>query len=58
MQVEMNADIQKHDAETLAEAVGVIGNKTGKELLTDDDLLTLACAEIAHTYTRDEKGYS
>jgi hypothetical protein len=32
--------------------------KTGKALLTDDDLLVLACREIAKTYTRDEKNYT
>ena len=58
MPVEMNSHIQNQDPETLAQAVCVIGNKTGKEKLTDDDLLILACAEIARTYTRDEKGYT
>jgi hypothetical protein len=34
-----------------------IEEKTGKILLSDDDLLMLACREIAKTYTRDEKDY-
>ncbi|MBD3346222.1 MAG: hypothetical protein GF401_14290 [Chitinivibrionales bacterium] len=31
--------------------------KLDKEMLTDEDLLVLAAAEIARTYTYGEKGY-
>jgi hypothetical protein len=31
--------------------------KNGAVMLADEDLLLLACREIAKTYTRDEKDY-
>jgi hypothetical protein len=44
--------------ETFQQAVDKVKEKVGKELLTDDDVLVLACAEIARTYSREEKGYT
>lgn len=32
--------------------------RQGKQPLTNDDILVLACAEIYKTYTREEKAYS
>jgi hypothetical protein len=32
--------------------------KAGVSLLTDEDLLLLACEAMARTYTRDEKDYA
>jgi hypothetical protein len=49
--------IEESRKETLIDAVKVITAKTGLVLLTDDDILLLACAEIARTYTYEEKGY-
>ena len=44
--------------ETLQPAVDKVKEKVGKKLLNDDDILVLACAEIARTYSREEKGYA
>jgi hypothetical protein len=30
----------------------------GRQPLSDDEICTLACAEITRTYTYEEKGYS
>jgi hypothetical protein len=35
-----------------------IEKKTGKTLLSEADLLMLACHELAKTFTRDEKDYA
>lgn len=44
-------------AETLAQATERVQKTVGKRRLTDDEVVLLACAELARTYTRDEKGY-
>ena len=43
--------------ETMPQAVDKVKEKLGVRQLTDDDLIVLACAEIARTYGREEKGY-
>jgi hypothetical protein len=43
--------------ETLADAVAKISKKAGTDMLTDEEILVFACAEIARTYTYEEKGY-
>jgi hypothetical protein len=43
---------------TLQQAVEKVKEKVGKKPLSDDDILVLACADIAHTYGREEKGYT
>lgn len=35
-----------------------VQNKIDKQILTDYDIMVLACNEIAHTYTQAERGYS
>lgn len=49
--------IEEPRKETLADVVKAVTAKTGLVFLTDDDILLLACAEIARTYTYEEKGY-
>jgi hypothetical protein len=44
--------------ESIQQTVEKVKEKAGRILLTDDDILVLACAEIARTYGRDEKGYT
>jgi hypothetical protein len=44
--------------ETLQQAVEKVKEKLGARPLTDEDILVLACAEIARTYSREEKGYT
>lgn len=44
--------------EELSRVVKQIAEKSGKVLLTSDEILVLACGEIIRTYTRDEKGYA
>jgi len=43
---------------SLQDAVKRMELKVGSVALTDDDVVLLACAEMARTYTRDEKGYA
>jgi hypothetical protein len=38
-------------------AVDTVTRKMGKKLLTDDDLILLACEEISRTVTHEEKNY-
>ena len=47
-----------NDTDDFAKKSACVEEKIGKVLLTDDDLIVLACREIAKTYTRDEKNYS
>lgn len=54
----MYNDTTMHNNESLSHLVGCIAEKTGKELLTDEEILILACGEIVRSYTRDEKGYA
>ena len=42
---------------SLEEAVRSAKEKTGRQEMEKEDLLILCCAEIARSYTRDEKGY-
>jgi hypothetical protein len=35
-----------------------VQERIGRELLTDDDLIVLACEEISRTFTREEKQYN
>jgi hypothetical protein len=44
--------------DTLRQASEMAKEKIGVRQLTDDDILVLACAEIARTYSREEKGYT
>jgi hypothetical protein len=44
--------------ETMQQAIDKVKEKLGTTLLSDDDILVLACAEIARTYSREEKGYT
>ena len=50
--------MQMNDTDDFANALTRVEGKMGKDLLTDDDLIVLACREIARTYTRDEKNYT
>ncbi len=43
--------------ETFRQAIKKVKEKLGVQLLSDDDILMLACEEIARTYGREEKGY-
>lgn len=45
-------------AESLQQAFEKVKEKIGVRQLTDDDILVLACAEIARSYSREEKGYT
>jgi hypothetical protein len=38
--------------------IEAIQKKIGTTLLSDNDLLMLACYEISKSYTRDEKNYT
>ena len=38
-------------------AVDLVTRKMGRQCLTDDDLLLLACEEISRTVTHEEKHY-
>jgi hypothetical protein len=49
--------IEPTEEKTLAQEIVAVKAKTGVLLLTDEDVLALACAEIARTYTYEEKGY-
>jgi hypothetical protein len=44
--------------ETSDQAVEKVKKRLGSSPLTDDDILVLACDEIARTYSREEKGYT
>jgi len=44
--------------ETMQQAVANVQEKIGAAILLNDDVVVLACAEIAKTYSRDEKGYA
>jgi hypothetical protein len=46
------------DAEEFKRTVDKIRAKAGISLLTNDEVLLLAAAEIARTYSREEKGYA
>jgi hypothetical protein len=50
--------VQINDSDDFKKALASAEGKIGKTLLTDEDLLALACREIAKTYTRDEKNYT
>jgi hypothetical protein len=41
-----------------AGAVRVSQDKCGREALSEEDLLVLACEAISRTYTYEEKGYA
>lgn len=43
---------------SLVEAREKILGKTGKQLLSEEEILILAAYEISKTYTREEKQYS
>ena len=49
----MSAD----SSETLQQAIEKVKENMGKRPLSDDEILLLACEEIARTYGREEKGY-
>jgi hypothetical protein len=49
--------MQSVPEETLQQAVEKVKEKLGRKPLSDEDILVLACAEIDHTYGREEKGY-
>jgi hypothetical protein len=44
-------------SETLRQAVEKVKEKLGVQPLSGDEILLLACEEIARTYGREEKGY-
>jgi hypothetical protein len=44
-------------SETLQQAAENVKEKIGTRPLSDDEILVLACEEIARTYSREEKGY-
>jgi uncharacterized protein YpuA (DUF1002 family) len=46
------------DSDDFRKTVAQVENKIGKTLLTDEDVIVLACREIARTYTLDEKNYT
>jgi hypothetical protein len=48
---------EQPNEDTLAEAVAKIREKAGTVVLTDEEILVFACAEVARTYTYEEKGY-
>jgi hypothetical protein len=50
--------MQINDTDDFQKALASAEGKMGKTLLTDEDVLVLACREIAKTYTRDEKNYT
>lgn len=41
----------------MSQALAKVKAKTGACALADDDVIILACAEIARTHTYEEKGY-
>jgi hypothetical protein len=45
------------DQDDFLRTIETIEKKIGITLLSDNDLLVLACNEISKTYTRDEKDY-
>jgi hypothetical protein len=49
--------IENPEQETLSQALAKVKAKTGASALSDDDVLIIACAEIARSYTYEEKGY-
>jgi len=44
--------------ENFLQTIEAIEKKIGTTLLSDSDLLMLACYEISKSYTRDEKDYA
>ena len=50
--------VSDESAESLQQAFEKVKEKIGVRQLTDDDILVLACAEIARSYSREEKGYT
>jgi hypothetical protein len=50
--------MQTNDPNEYQRALTRVEEKIGKTMLTDEDLLMLACREISKTYTRDEKNYT
>ena len=46
------------DHDDFHRTIETIEKKIGKTLLSEEDLLMLACREIATSYTRDEKDYA
>jgi hypothetical protein len=54
----MRIEQPEQPSATLSDALAKIKEKTGVSLLSNDDILVLACAELARTYTYEEKGYS
>lgn len=56
----MSENISDHDAYykgTIFERTQNIRSRQGKELLSDEDVLILTCAEIYRTFTHEERGY-
>jgi hypothetical protein len=49
--------MSEETSETLQQAVEKVKKNLGRKPLSDEDILVLACAEIDHTYGREEKGY-
>ncbi len=47
-----------NDNETVNEASFKVREKIGEALLSYEDVVVLTCAEIAKTFSRDEKGYA
>jgi hypothetical protein len=45
-------------SETLQQAALKAKEKIGTRPLSDNEILVLACEEIARTYSREEKGYT
>ena len=43
---------------TLRAAVAEVERKIGKTIVSDADIVLIACGEISRTFTRDEKGYA
>lgn len=43
---------------TIQQAGREVREKIGVRRLTDEDVLVLACEEIARSYSREEKGYT
>jgi hypothetical protein len=51
----MSIEQPKQKTWTLSEFLAKIKEKTGVSPLSGDDILVLACAELARTCTREEK---
>jgi len=48
---------EDNTSKSFSEKLAKTRDKVGKEYLTDEDILILACGGIMTTYTRDEKEY-